>query len=271
MLFVLKKAVSRLLFPLPLSILLLLAGLALGWRNRHPRWTRTLLIAGLALLVLFSTSAFSDLLLRPLESRYPALGPEELSAIDWETVNTIVVFTGCAVGFEDEPITRQVGGAPLARLVEGVRLYHECPGCRLILSGGLGCDPDAPAEAMTNYRWATTFGVAPQDITLERTSLDTADQARILATLLVGDRGQEPFIVVTSASHMPRTMALLEAEGLIRAIPAPTDHATGLYSLFSREAFGAESLYPNAQALWNSERAVYEYLGLFWIWLGGLF
>jgi uncharacterized SAM-binding protein YcdF (DUF218 family) len=271
MLFVLKKAVSRLLFPLPLSILLLLAGLLLAWRGKRPGWTRALLVTGLLLLVAFSTAAFSNMLTRPLESRYPALGPEELAQIDWDAVHNIVVFAGCTVGFEQEPITRQVGGTPLARLVEGVRLYNACPDCTVILSGGYGCDPDAPVETLTNWRFATEFGVAPADIVIERASLDTDDQARILAELMIGEDGQEAFLLVTSASHMPRTMALLEANGLIRVIPAPTDHATGLYSLFSREAFSPESLYPNAMALLNTERAIYEYLGLLVIWVKNLF
>jgi uncharacterized SAM-binding protein YcdF (DUF218 family) len=66
-------------------------------------------------------------------------------------------------------------------------------------------------------------------------------------------------------------MALFEAAGLSGAIPAPTDHTTGLYSIFSREAFSAESVYPNAQSLWTTERAVYEYLGLLVAWASTLF
>jgi uncharacterized SAM-binding protein YcdF (DUF218 family) len=260
MLFFLKKAVSRLLFPLPLTILLLAVGLLLVWLGRRRKLGAALATAGLVLLLLFSSSAFSAALLRPLEDQYPPLGPAQLAALDWESIDTIVVFAGCVVGFEDAPITRQVGGAPLARLVEGVRLYHECPDCTLMLSGGSGCDPEAPVEVLTNYRFAVSLGVAGEDIVIERASQDTEDQARILAEAL----GERPFLIVTSASHMPRTMALFEAQGL-RAIPAPTDHATGLYGLFSREAFGIESLYPNAGALWNTERALYEYLGLLWL------
>ena len=267
MLFVLKKAVSRLLFPVPLSILLLLSGLILAWRNRHRKWAYTLLVGGLVLLAVFSSSAFSQAIMRPLESRYPALGSGELAGVDWDTVQTIVVFAGCTVGFEDQPVTRQVGGFPLARLVEGVRLYKACPDCTLILSGGNGCDPEAPVETLTNWRFVTEFGVSPEDIIIERASLDTDDQARILAEML----GTDPFLIVTSAAHMPRTMALFQQEGLVHAIPAPTDYTTGLYGLFSKEAFSAESLYPNGAALWTTERAINEYLGLVLVWLTGLF
>ncbi len=264
MLFFLKKAVSRLLFPLPLTVLLLIVGLILIWTERRRKLGAALTTLAAALLLLFSSSAFSSAILRPLEDQYPPLGPAQLAELDWESANTIVVLAGCVVGFEDAPITRQVGGTPLARLVEGIRLYHECPDCTLVLSGGSGCDPEAPVESLTNYRFAEAFGVSGDDIVIERASQDTADQARILKEML----GEQPFLIVTSASHMPRTMALLEAQGL-HPIAAPTDHGTGLYGLFSRESFGIESIYPNSGALWSTERAIYEYLGLLWIRLGG--
>jgi uncharacterized SAM-binding protein YcdF (DUF218 family) len=255
------------LFPLPLSILLLLAGLAIAWRGRHLRWTRGSLVAGLVLLVASSTAAFSNAVMRPLENRYKALGPEDLAAIDWGKTHSIVVFSGCTVGFAEDPVTRQVEGPSLARMVEGVRLYNACPDCKVILSGGVGCDREAPVETLSNWRFATEFGIAPQDLIIERASMDTGDQARILSEML----GDEQFLLVTSASNMPRTMALFEASGVTGAIPAPTDYATGLYSILSREAFGAEPVYPNAQSLWTTERAVYEYLGLLVAWAATLF
>jgi uncharacterized SAM-binding protein YcdF (DUF218 family) len=257
--FILRKAVSRLLFPLPMVSLLMLGGLVLLYTGRHRKLGAALAGAGLVLLLLFSSSSFSSAIVRPLEDTYPPLGPSQLAAVDWERVDTIVVLAGCVVGFEDAPITRQVSDTPLARVVEGIRLYHTCPQCTLILSGGTGCDPDAPVETLTNYRFVTTFGVASEDIVIERDSEDTGQQARILSNML----GERPFLIVTSATHMPRTMALFEAQGL-QPIAAPADHRSGLYSPFSEEAFGIESVYPHARALWNTEQAIYEYLGLLW-------
>lgn len=137
----------------------------------------------------------------------------------------------------------------------------------MVLSGGgSGCDPLAPVETLTNYWNAVTLGVAPKDIVLERASLDTDDQARILKAML----GETPFILVTSASHMPRTMALFDAQGL-QATPAPTDYGEALLGTFTEAGFQAHSIYPNARALGNSERAVYDCLGLLWLRLVGTF
>jgi uncharacterized SAM-binding protein YcdF (DUF218 family) len=263
-LFVLKKIASRLLFPLPLGLLAILAGLALLWGKRRPRLGRALVTLGLAWLLILSTEVVGTALIRPLEGRYEPFGPAQQAALGGQTVDDIVVFAGCVVSLPEYPITRQVGGAPLERLVEGMRLHRLYPSSRLILSGGNGCDPEAPQETLTNVRFAIEMGVPAEAIVVERESKDTDDQARLLAPLLAGRR----FIVVTSASHMPRTMTLFRQVGL-EPVPAPTEFHTGLYGIFQRESFGAESLFPNSGSLEKSEIAFYEALGTLWTRLTG--
>ncbi len=258
--FFLRKALSRLLFPLPLTLLVLVVGIALSWSKRGEKPGKALSLLGVGLLFVFSWPVTSTALLYPLESRYPALGPAQLAALDWDQVNTIVVYAGCGMMVESRPVTKQVGDSGAIRLIEGIRLYQVCPACTLILSGGgPGCDLNAPYERLTNYRYAVALGVAPEDIVIERASWDTADQARILRDML----DEEPFILVTSASHMPRSMALLRAQGL-DPIAAPTDYAIESPPSIGWDAPRIHRLYPDARSLWRSERAVYEYLGLFW-------
>ena len=79
----------------------------------------------------------------------------------------------------------------------------------------------------------------------------------------------EPFLIVTSASHMPRSIALLGAQGL-NPIAAPADFASDATTTVSWEAPSVHRLYPNASSLWRSERTVYEYLGLLWARLTGM-
>jgi uncharacterized SAM-binding protein YcdF (DUF218 family) len=186
-----------------------------------------------------------------------------------ENVRHVIVFAGCVPSFAEYPITRQVGDAALARLVEGIRLHRLYPESTLVLSGGLNCSPKAPVETLTNYRFAVEMGVPPERIVIERASLDTEDQVQILAMmieveLLEGER----FVLVTSAAHMPRSMALFHRHGL-NPIPAPTDYRSGLYGIFRRESIGAESFYPNAGSLAKTENAFYELLGLLWARVSG--
>ena len=62
--FILKKLVSRFFFPLSLVIALLLLGAFLKKRRR------SFILAGVAILYLFSFAPFGYLILRPLESQY---------------------------------------------------------------------------------------------------------------------------------------------------------------------------------------------------------
>ena len=53
-------------------------------------------------------------------------------------------------------------------------------------------------------RIALIMGVNPPDIILESTSRDTEEQARLIKPMV----GREKFFLVTSASHLPRAMAM---------------------------------------------------------------
>ena len=123
-----------------------------------------------------------------------------------------------------------------------------------MLSGGLGAPLDAVDEARDNHRFAVLFGIAPERIVIEGRSRDTAEQARYVADLL----GDASLILVTSASHMPRSMALFRQAGL-DPIAAPSD-----YYVYSDRPRSIWAWLPGVSALEKSERAVYEYMGLAW-------
>jgi len=255
--FVLKKIFSRLLFPIPLCIEVLLVGLLLLWFTRRQKAGRMVVTLAGALLFLFSSHFFSGMLLTPLESRYPALftAPEACAPVGLSEVKFIVVL---ASGFSPEagrPVALQLDESSIARLVEGVRVSKVLNGCKLVLSGG----PDrvsSPAQAMAQL--AQELGVGRQDMILETQSRDTDDEARLVAPIV----GQQPFILVTEASHMPRAMALFRKHGT-HPIADPVDFRTS-----HSQAIGPDEVFPCAAELSGSERAVYEYLGLAWgkIW-----
>jgi uncharacterized SAM-binding protein YcdF (DUF218 family) len=92
---------------------------------------------------------------------------------------------------------------------------------------------------------------------MESQSRDTAEQARLLAPLL----SRDPFILVTSANHLRRSVALFRAQGL-DPIPQPAG-----YLGRGRGPYGLGRFFPNAYGLVRTERAWHEYLGLAWLWL----
>ncbi len=101
---------------------------------------------------------------------------------------------------------------------------------------------------------ALALGVKGENLVLEEVSKDTSDQARLVRDFVREDL----FILVTSASHMPRAMALFRRQGL-HPVPAPTD-----YQIKNSQEIRPTRFYPTANGLMKSQRAFYEYSVLFW-------
>ena len=87
------------------------------------------------------------------------------------------------------------------------------------MTGG-GVD-GARTEAEQMKDLLAVMGVPGEHLLLEDESRDTHDNAVYTAKLLK-DRGMDRILLVTSAYHMRRSLALFEAQGL-DVIPAPTD------------------------------------------------
>ena len=101
---------------------------------------------------------------------------------------------------------------------------------------------------------AAELGISREDIIIESESLDTKDQARIIHRMV----GDEPLFLVTSASHMPRSMAMFTKLGM-NPIPAPTR------SIESRILHrGPSPFFPSSVNLGKAEMAFHEYLGIVW-------
>jgi uncharacterized SAM-binding protein YcdF (DUF218 family) len=230
--------------PLLIAGCALLAAAVLALRGRR-RAARILALASAALVYLSSLTPVANLLLGPLERRYPPL-----------MASGVPVGAGCVVvlgsGYYPQPnlpITAQLDGEGMARIVEGVRLsrqYH----LPLLVSGGGSESTGAPAEGYA--RLARDLGIEDAALTVSAAGTNTRDEAALIAHRL-GDR---PFLLVTSAAHMPRAMAELQRAGA-KPVAAPTaQHLT------PRTPFTLRRFLPNSAALVKVELALHEYLGL---------
>ena len=165
MLFWLKKFVSFWLMPLPFCLTLLAIGLCVLLWSRRARLGRGLLFAGTILLMLFSNKFVSDALVRPLETRYPAIPefvagaplPPELAACRFVVV--LGSGNGNAPGLS---ATNQLSVSGLARLTEAVRLLRVLPDARAIISGpGDLHQPERPTHTAIVLRAAESLGFDP--------------------------------------------------------------------------------------------------------------
>jgi uncharacterized SAM-binding protein YcdF (DUF218 family) len=253
--FWIRKIVAPFLMPISLSLIFSLIGLFLWWFTKKQKSAKVFVFLGIIILILPSYGFFSDTLLKPLEKRYPPLMisgspsslPKELRTLKW-----IAVLGGGNTTDHAVPIKSQLTHESFARIMEGVYLHKKIPGSKLILLGGTILDPITEAEAMA--RVAEMYGARDQDMVLEKKSRDTEDQAKQIQSIV----GNKHFILVTSAYHMPRSMAILKKREM-SPLPAPTD-----YLVKERNCHTIEDFYPHAENLFKSERAIHEYLGIFW-------
>lgn len=244
--FLAKKIITLLFMPLSLSLFLGITGLILLWFSRRQHAGKALVALMLLLLTAASSPWVATRLLTPLERQYPPILTRQ------PHIAYVVVLGGGHVSEQGLPATSRLAGASLARLVEGIRLHRLHPGSRLLLSGGAVFDP--VAEATTMQAVALMLGVPAHTITIEKKSRDTAEQAKVLAPLL----RDKHFLLVTSASHLPRAMALFQGQGLT-PFAAPTD-----YRVKRGKQSGPGGYFPSTGSLRLTENALREYLGLAW-------
>lgn len=219
MFFYLSKILWFFAVPSNAMLLLLLAGIIMLWS----RWARTgrrvVLIAGLLLLVTGLTPVGHALIL-PLEERFARA---DLS--NGPPPDGIVVLGGG----QDMSITAARGVVALneggERVAEAVLLARRFPGARLVFSGGSGelfgaKIPEAQGAASLFAR----LGIERARFVLEDRSRNTHENA-LYSKKLAAPRPGERWILVTSASHMPRSVGSFRAAGF-PVEPWPVDYRT---------------------------------------------
>ena len=253
MLFQLKKFVSSLLYPLPIGLFWIILGLVLLLSNKAKSISTFSLCFGFLIIFIFSLNPVSFGMLNQLQMQYTPLLTTP------KNIEYIVVLGGGVSGNKHYPPNLSLGSSSLSRLVEGVRLFKELhrhnPNAQLVLSGGRVFRSPSIAGKMKNT--AVILGVDPKNTTLEDGSLDTHQEAVFLQKIL----GDKPFILVTSAYHMPRSMALFEKIGL-HPIPAPTQ-------IIQYHESATVWYVPSAYSLTLTDIAVHEYLGILWAKMQG--
>lgn len=203
------------------ALLLMVLALFGLWRGRRRLmgWSLGVLFTGTVALTLFP---LGDLLLEPLEARFPAR--PALTMVDG-----IIVLGGA----EQTGGYRLWGGPQLneagERLIEGAMLAHRFPAARLVFTGGsatVGREEDTTDPSkMVRDMWVA-LGIAPDRILLEQSSRNTAENARLTHDLIQPQPG-ETWVLVTSAFHMPRAHETFTRNGWEGITAWPVDFRSG--------------------------------------------
>jgi uncharacterized SAM-binding protein YcdF (DUF218 family) len=234
--FVFSKIIGILLNPLLWVVLLTIT----AWFTKNTGRKRQ--TAGLALiLMLFFTNSWviRNLMLRYQDNPKPMAVGEQYSA---------GILLGGLVDY-DETYKRGFFNQTSDRFIQTVRLYKEGHIRKVIVSGGNAIFAgDDFREADFLVENLLSMGVLKEDILSEREAINTIENSRLTHRITDSLQLQGPFVLITSAFHMPRAMKIFANEGMqVRPFPC------AYLALPSDKRFGLMSLVPSANALslWN--------------------
>ena len=219
--FLLSKLVGLAAEPVFWVLLLLLIAVLL--LPRRPQAARRWVLAAVTMLLLGGWAPLPDALLRHLERQYP-----EPPAMPTQQYAGVVVLGGALesgyVGEGgEEP---QVNGAA-ERMTTVLPLLRQAPDLAVVFTGGNGeYFGNGPSEAERVRRFFVQLGLDPQRIRLEDQSRNTYENA-VFTARLSGIDPRKPWILITSAYHMPRALAVFRKQGW-NVIPYSVDFRAGL-------------------------------------------
>ena len=210
--FLLSKLLPMMVYPLGLAMILIFFALILIALHRS-RLASLLLVTSICILWVSSTPVFSDFIRKPLEQQYPYVSVEDLPSADVIIVlggGTGNVSWGGSVNLQDAS----------DRVFHGARLYKAGKAPVILLAGGGA--PDGWPESMIMAALLVEQGISKEDLLEEQISVNTRQNA-VNSLALMKREGFEKVLLVTSAVHMRRAMAVFQKLG-IKVIPAATDY-----------------------------------------------
>ncbi|UTW10370.1 YdcF family protein [Marinobacterium rhizophilum] len=214
--FLISKTLWLAVQPDNLLVLLLVLTTLGGWLRR--RWASSLLSMLALAMVALMLMPFGNLLLNPLESRFK---PEMLPA----SVAGIMVLGGG----EDADLSARWGqsqfNSAAERLMVLPQLMQRYPDAQVLFSGGSAAVLDSRFRgADVAKAWLDTLPprLSSRPVLFERDSRNTWENALFSARLL-GGVPQQPWLLVTSAFHMPRSVGIYRQLGW-QVVPYPVDY-----------------------------------------------
>jgi uncharacterized SAM-binding protein YcdF (DUF218 family) len=247
--FFLVKLVSLVL--LPSALLVECATLGLLLRRRW--FGRTLLVLGVFGLFACLVLPVDSWAIRPLEDRFPPVinPPARLDGI-------------IVLGGSIDDLTSLDRGTPIIaaaanRLTTFLILARRYPAAKLVFTGGSGSIEQVTNEAHFARQLFADLGLAPERVVYEDKSRTTAENATASRDLVHPAPG-ELWALVTSASHMPRSVAVFRQAGW-PVLPWPA----GYISRDTVQRLDATL----GSKLATLDIAAHEWEGLLFYWLTG--
>jgi uncharacterized SAM-binding protein YcdF (DUF218 family) len=254
MFLLLSKLLPIFIYPLGMASILSIIALLLLWKRSQ--LAHIPLFLAILILLIASNGFVSTYLVQSLEWQNI---PLQLPKAD-----AIVLLGGSTKGAEyPRPMVdiSEQGD----RVLYAAKLYLEEKAPLIIAAGGrIGWLSTGRPESADMGQLLELIGVPQSRIVQETESLNTHENA-VNVKKILDERGIEKVLLVTSALHMPRSLAIFKHQG-IDAIAAPTDFLVSYSDLESLNQSLPKTilnLLPNASNLEQTTKAIKEYIGIY--------
>lgn len=243
MFFILSKILDFIIAPIVWSIGLLIYSLF----SRIPKRKKIALITSLSVLLFFSNSFIFDECMRLWEVK--TTSKESIK----EPYDYGIVMGGM-ITF-DSKFDRINFVRSVDRILQAVELYKLGKIKKIFITSGTGSlkEPEMK-EALILKKYLVNIGFPAYDIITESASRNTYENAKYTVRLL-GKNTHKKFILITSASHMRRSLACMKKAGLV-ADPYVADRYAG------PRKFHFDHLFlPKAQVLDGWDTLIHDVIG----------
>ena len=255
MFFLLSKILGFFALPSNLLVTLGLLGAAMIM-TRYARLGRRLLVASVLLVAVVGLSPVGNILILPLEQRFPPWD-ETRGAPDG------IVVLGGPINPELSLARGEVSlNESAERVTVAAALARRYPQARIVFSGGnSGLIISDGSEAEFALKLFRSLGIDPARVATEDRSRNTIENA-VFSKRLVAPTPGERWLLVTSAYHMPRSIAVFRRAGFdVEAYPVDYRTRGWIDAMVPFDKFG--------EGLWRTDTAMREWIGLLAYWVTG--
>jgi uncharacterized SAM-binding protein YcdF (DUF218 family) len=213
MFFSLSKILGFFAYPSNVLIAIGLLGLVL-LLTRFTRLASWLIVTSLVLIAVAGLSPLGNALILPLEQRFPpwdaSRGPPDGIVLLGGMISPDVSAARGAVALNEAA----------ERITVTAELARRYPNARIVLTGGSNALIfDEGIEAVFAVRQLEALGVAHDRVAADEQARNTIENA-VFSRLVANPKPGERWLLVTSAYHMPRAMAVFRAAGFpVEAYP----------------------------------------------------
>lgn len=244
MFFILSKILFFLLIPFWWMVILLLMRAVI----RNAKWKKILGVTAILIGILFTNPYLyrvANLAWQPIPVDLPGNKTYEAG-----------ILLGGLAGYDKND--RGYFGSSADRFIQSANLYHQGIIKKIIVSGGTGTiRQKEPAEAIYLRSQLIANGVKPEDIIMESRSRNTYENAIYSKILTDSLHLQPPFVLITSAQHMKRSISVFNKADF-KIVIFPCDYK----SIPIRETF-ENTILPEISLLNDWSYLIKEIVGLY--------